>query len=230
MLSTALATAIDPDPAVLAQPLARRTLHQLPERLQQVIRQYTPHAVWQKASVSVLAGLLQIPDEEIFGAFMFMDVKGFTSFAEKNTPERVIAEINRIFGPSTELIYRHGGDIDKFIGDCIFARFATADGALRAAGCPFTVRIGLNHGRVVSGNVGADQRRENALIGDAVNLTQRLESACAPGYVLVSQSFLDHLDPALLEGLGRRTTSIQVKGKAEPVPVVELTPAAGPAA
>ncbi|NLI77208.1 MAG: hypothetical protein GX442_12295 [Candidatus Riflebacteria bacterium] len=213
------------------------------ERLQSVIRQYTPHTVWDKASVTVMAGLYHIPDEETFSSFMFMDVKGFTTFAEKNPPDRVIAELNEIFRPATDLVYANGGDVDKYIGDCIFARFETSEGALRCAlavqemlrekrtdGCPFAVRIGLHHGRIVSGNVGADQRRENALIGDAVNLTQRLEANCTPGCVLVSQAFLAQLDRALLQGLSTHEKTIQVKGKTEPVVVLEITPAGGPAA
>jgi len=93
------------------------------EKLKEVIRQYTQHEVWKKASVSVMSGLYKIPDEELHGSLMFMDVKGFTTYAEQHSPSEVIAELNRIFQPATEAIYRWQGDIDKFIGDCIFAKF-----------------------------------------------------------------------------------------------------------
>ena len=95
---------------------------------------------------------------------------------------------------ATELVYEHGGDVDKFIGDCIFAAFPTADAALKAARCvlalvarrrregsPFDVRVGINWGRAVRANVGARGRREYTYIGDAVNLAQRMEANATPG-------------------------------------------------
>ena len=205
------------------------------EKLQKFIRQYTPHSVWEKASVSVLAGLCRIPDEELFCSFLFMDVKGFTSFAEHHSPDEVIRELNRIFQPATELIYRHRGDVDKFIGDCIFARFESATDALncsmevqkrmagfKTSGSPFTLRIGLNYGRVVSGNVGADMRRENALIGDAVNLAQRMESACPPGGIMVTDEFARQLPVTILEAIKAKKGSVRVKGKEQEIVVWEI--------
>ncbi|OGK10890.1 MAG: hypothetical protein A2W80_17375, partial [Candidatus Riflebacteria bacterium GWC2_50_8] len=103
------------------------------DKLQEVIKQYTPHSVWWKASMSVFAGLYKIPDEEIFATFVFMDVKGFTSYAEAHAPDVVIAELNRIFQPATEMIYQHGGDVDKYIGDCILARFDNPGQAIKAS-------------------------------------------------------------------------------------------------
>lgn len=54
---------------------------------------------------------------------MFTDLKGFTSYAEQNPPKDVIRELNRICEPATQIIYENNGDIDKLIGDCIFATF-----------------------------------------------------------------------------------------------------------
>lgn len=205
------------------------------EKLQEVIRQYTPHDVWKKASVSVLAGLYKIPDEEVHCALMFVDIKGFTSFAEHHTPEEVIAELNRIFQPATEFVYRYNGDIDKYIGDCIFAKFATPPNALLCAieiqkmmhvmqtqGCPFLVRVGINFGRIISGNVGASMRRENALLGDAVNVAQRLESACTPGSILVSAEYLNQLDKDFATKLALQRTLVKVKGKEKELEVFEM--------
>ena len=203
------------------------------ENLQDILRRYTPHAIWRKAGHSVEKGLYEIENEEILLTLLFMDVKGFTSFAEKHTPDEVINAINRIFGPVTEIIYDRGGDIDKFIGDAILATFSRTDDAVTTAKRilefmrdneddvkPFKVRIGVNRGRVVLGNVGANRRMDHTLIGDAVNLAQRLEANCEPGSVLISDAvFKESVAP--FRKLQKR--EVTVKGKAEPIIAYECS-------
>lgn len=206
-------------------------------RLQKIIRQYTPHNVWKKAHRSVDAGYYTIPDEELTPVLMFLDVKGFTSFAEQHSSAEVIREINRIFEPATAIIYDHGGDVDKYIGDCIFATFSDSleavDCALevqavcrltQAEGSPFQIRVGIHRGRVVSGNVGGTMRRDNTLIGDAVNLAQRLESACSPGSILVSGDVFRGIREELPPEIEPLRREIHAKGKQRPVEAYELTP------
>lgn len=160
-----------------------------------------------------------------------MDVKGFTSFSETHRPAEVVAALNALFGPATDAIHRHGGDVDKYIGDCIFAAFRRTDGALRAAkeilalvarrraeGHPFEVRVGINAGRAVRANVGSADRREYTYIGDAVNLAQRLESNCAPGRVLVSASAWRGSRVRFPTAVRR---SLTVKGRVRPVTAYE---------
>lgn len=205
------------------------------KKLQKIIRQYTPRKVWDKAHKSVEMGLYRIPDEENNCAIMFMDVKGFTSFAEKHQPVEVIREINRIFEPAVHIIYENGGDIDKFIGDCIFALFDDCVSAfrsareiqeelksLRAEGFPFSMRVGINFGRVVRGNVGGYSRRENTLIGDAVNLAQRLESNCTPGAILLAEEVYRQIGDELSPEDQVSPREITVKGKAAPIKVFEV--------
>ncbi len=205
------------------------------ERLQKIVRQYTPHTVWEKAHRSVDAGFYTIPDEEACATLMFLDVKGFTTFAEKHAPGEVIRELNRIFEPATAIVYEHGGDVDKFIGDCIFARFPDPAEALecgleiqamarvlRHEGSPFSIRIGINTGRVISGNVGGTARRDNTLIGDAVNLAQRLESNCTPGNILLSRSTFEMVRDRIPSDVRLSRRDIKVKGKDEEVEVFEI--------
>lgn len=205
------------------------------DKLQEVIKQYTPHSVWWKASMSVFAGLYKIPDEEIFATFVFMDVKGFTSYAEAHAPDVVIAELNNIFQPATEMIYQHGGDVDKYIGDCILARFENPGQAIKASlaiqnfmlreissRSPFRLRIGMNHGRIIMGNVGAGMRRENAMIGDAVNTAQRLESNCTPCAILVEKNTYEMIDPAIVQGLLTQQKTLKLKGKEKDLEAVEI--------
>lgn len=211
------------------------------QKLQRIVRQYTPHKVWRKALASADAGYFSIPDEEAQVTLMFMDVKGFTRFAESHAPAEVIRELNRIFEPATAILYDHGGDVDKFIGDCIFASFPAPGPAVDAAlevlsmvrvlataGSPFNVRVGINMGRVISGNVGGSLRRDNTVIGDAVNLAQRLEAACTPGRVLVSKPVWLAIKPEIAPDLPVERREVTVKGKELPVECFEIDPIPGP--
>lgn len=201
-------------------------------RQSDVIRRYTPHGVWDEVGARAARGQYEVPDAAFTGAFLFMDVKGFTSFSETRRPAEVVRELNALLSPATAAVYARGGDVDKFIGDCIFAVFPTADGALaaardilalaasrRGAGSPFDVRIGVNWGRAVRANVGSDARREYTFIGDAVNLAQRMESNAAPGRVLLTAAAWRRLKKRP-DGAARRR--VRVKGKARPVTAWEL--------
>jgi len=142
---------------------------------------------------------------------LFADVSGFTSLSESLDPERLAEIINACFKALSEPIYRFGGVVDKYIGDAIMALFgapvAHEDDAERAVSAAYAmqraaerfsesleaetgirlrVRIGLNTGLVVAGAVGGDQKRDYTVMGDAVNLAQRLESQAEPGSILVS--------------------------------------------
>ncbi len=195
-------------------------------RQSEVIRRYTPHGIWEEVGMRAARGEYEVPDGEFKGAFLFMDVKGFTSFSESHPPSEVVRELNGILDPATGAVYDCGGDVDKFIGDCLFAAFPSADAALEAAsrmlalvagrrrrGSPFEVRIGINWGRAVRANVGSPSRREYTYIGDAVNLAQRMESNASPGHVLLAA--------AAWKRLKRRPKArrrvVSVKGKAKPV-------------
>lgn len=142
---------------------------------------------------------------------LFADVSGFTRMSETLDPERVAEIVNSCFKALSEPVYRFGGVVDKYIGDAIMALFgapvAHGDDPERAvsaayamqraaerftarleaeAGIRLRIRIGLNTGLVVAGAIGGDQRRDYTVMGDAVNLAQRLESQAEPGSILVS--------------------------------------------
>jgi len=199
----------------------------------EVIFRYTPHEVWSRIGDSVARGEYELPDSEFNGCFLFLDVKGFTSYSEEHSPAEVVEALNGIFRPATEAIYACGGDVDKFIGDCIFAVFEKPEGALEAGrrllalfqglgsrGNPFTVRIGVNSGRAVRANVGSKGRREYTFIGDAVNTAQRLESNCSPGKLLLCEE-LYKKEPALFPRAERR--EIALKGKKKKITAYECS-------
>ncbi len=195
----------------------------------EVIHRYTPHQVWERVGESVARGEFELPDSEFNGCFLFMDVKGFTSYSEEHKPGEVVSALNSIFKPATETIYSCGGDVDKFIGDCIFAVFSTPDEALTAGrkllelfekkGSPFMIRIGIHAGRAVRANVGSAGRREYTFIGDAVNTAQRLESNCTPGKLLVSEELFRQ---GTVKFPSQERKEIQVKGRKQLIAVVEL--------
>jgi len=130
---------------------------------------------------------------------LFSDIRGFTTLSEKRTPQQVVDLLNRYFTLQVEVIFRHGGSLDKFIGDAIMAFWGAplddpdhARHAVAAAlemgevlqrfkkelgeeDASFDVGIGIHTGPAVVGLIGSDQRREYTAIGDTVNLGSRIE-------------------------------------------------------
>lgn len=142
---------------------------------------------------------------------LFADVVGFTRLAEALAPEATVAVLNEYFALATEIVHRHRGIVDKYLGDCVMAvwgvperREDDARQALEAAealrrwveaanrrwrakyGVEVQLAMGLNTGLVVAGNVGSARRLEYTVVGDAVNVAARLEASAAPGQILVS--------------------------------------------
>ena len=154
----------------------------------------------------VVEEILKRPEEVQLGGaraevtVLFSDVRGFTSFSEDKPPEYVVGRLNEYFTVMTAVIFRHGGTLDKYLGDGLMAFFGApvpcddhADRALaaaldmldelaalndrwRAAGEPaFDIGIGINSGPVVVGNVGSPERMDYTIMGGEVNLASRLE-------------------------------------------------------
>jgi adenylate cyclase len=173
--------------------------------------------------------------EEVEVTMMFIDIRGFTSFAERLSAPDVVATLNRLFARIVPIIHAHGGHIDKYVGDGLLAVFGAprrqvdhADQALAAGleiaaavdeefGEELSVGIGLNSGTVVAGNVGGAGRLEFSVIGDAVNVAARVESATRQtgDKLLIAERTRELLRDAHvpLEERSRMT----LKGKREPV-------------
>jgi adenylate cyclase len=160
------------------------------ERIREVFGTYVDRDVAEH----ILAGAAPRADE-VEVTLMFVDVRNFTTFAERLRPIEVVAALNRLFERIVPLVHRHGGHVDKYVGDGLLAVFGAprrhvdhADRALTAAleiadavrdefGAVLSVGVGLNSGPVVAGNVGGAGRLEFSVIGDAVNIAARVESA-----------------------------------------------------
>ena len=170
---------------------------------------------------------------------LFTDVSGFTAMSERLDPEEVREIVNAFFRVLTEPIYRYGGIVDKYIGDAIMAIFGApvaheddAERAVMAAwsmqgvakafaarvqsrvGTTLQIRVGLNTGLVVAGAVGGAQKQDYTVIGDTVNLAQRMETSCPLGHVLVTQETFKLTAQRFAYSEG---TPIKVKGRKEPV-------------
>jgi len=179
---------------------------------------------------------------------LFADIRGFTTFTERGRPEDVVSQLNEYFSAMVEVVFRHRGTVDKFVGDMVMALFGApladedhADHAVlaaldmlvslrslnerwAAAGKPaLDIGIGVNTGDMVAGNIGSDTIMSYTVIGDAVNLGARLES--------LNKEYGTHLiisdaTRARLKGQHdvRPLGSVTVKGKSEAVAIFEVLP------
>jgi class 3 adenylate cyclase len=187
----------------------------------------------------ILSG--EFPDSgvEVEISILFCDVRGFTSYAESVDATDVVDALNRIFTAIVPVIERHGGHVDKFLGDGLLAYFGVpeshpdhADRAVGAArelvaavndlGTGLSVGVGVNTGRVVAGAVGGAGRLNFSIIGDAVNVAARVEAATREtgDDILLTAATRDAMRrPIVLVSHG----SLPLKGKSEPLEL--LTPA-----
>jgi len=150
---------------------------------------------------------------------LFADVVGFTQRCEQLEPRAVAAWLNRYFGEMAEVIFRHEGTLDKFIGDCLMAVFGApfpaVDHARRAVDAALEmrdvldrlnrpldeaerawVRIGIHSGKVIAGDIGSPSRSDYTVLGATVNLAARLEAEVArPGQIVISDATQRALGP-----------------------------------
>jgi len=187
---------------------------------------------------------LQLGGERAEITVLFADVASFTTFAESAPPEKVVAFLNELFGVMTEVVFRHGGTVDKFIGDCVMALFgapsASTDHAARALaaaedmhrfveaaspewrekyGVQAQLAIGVASGSVLVGNLGSSTRMEYTAIGDVVNVAARLEGLARAGQTLLTR------DTALRAGDAFDVASLgehPLRGKKQSVEVMEV--------
>ncbi len=169
----------------------------------------------------------------------FSDIRGFTAFSENRSPEEVVVMLNEYFALMVKIINKHGGIVDKFIGDAIMAVWGTPKATshdtenalhacleMRKALADFNERrlrkklpiikigMGLHTGKVISGTIGSDERMEYTVIGDTVNIASRIESSTKSFGVdlLISESVLNKVGENFWVDLAG---PVQVKGKSQ---------------
>ncbi|MDP1527086.1 MAG: adenylate/guanylate cyclase domain-containing protein [Rhodocyclaceae bacterium] len=202
-------------------------------RISNITRNYVPQLVEHKAREAVRLGKTALSNEERPVAVLFCDIVGFTAYVESNASgESIIDTLNTILRRVSVAVKNNRGYIDKFMGDAIMALFDDpADAVLAAIDMQshsddintlrslagqqvLQLRIGIHWGEVVIGNVGTAERLDWTAIGDVVNTAARIEKACPPGGVLISQGTRQAIDKA---GPGRfaygEMLGLHVKGK-----------------
>jgi len=183
------------------------------------------------------------------GTIMFSDIVGFTAMSERLAPAEVVDRLNRYFTQMLQALFGWGGTVDKFGGDAILAVWGapvpSADHAVDAVGGALEMHqrlfalniallesgepkiqmaLGLNSGKFVAGNIGGAERIEWTVIGDAVNLAQRVESQGFHGCVLVSETTFEGL-PAVG---AYEFPPVKVKGREQPVRICSVRVAKTP--
>ena len=175
---------------------------------------------------------------------LLADLRGFTAIASDRSAGEVLRMLNPVLIKMSEIIFKHGGTIDKFMGDSIMALFGVpcsrSDDVARALSCAVEMQvwmcdysaeqrrkgmlelfmgIGINTGTVLAGTLGSDVYSEYTVIGDEVNLTSRIEAFSLRGQVLISEStYRLSSDYAVVSD----PMSVSVKGKSEPVNLYEV--------
>ncbi len=175
-------------------------------------------------------------------AFLFSDVRGFTTFSEKNDPDFVIQVLNEYFEIQARIIKKYKGDIDDYVGDQIMAHFGGSnkcDNAIHAAieivrviekfnedrkskGMAFfEVGIGLHVGNVIVGSIGASFRMDYACVGDVVNTASRLCSSAKPMEILASKEIVES---SRKDFKFEEIEPLALKGKEKPFEVYRIIP------
>ncbi|WP_414544943.1 adenylate/guanylate cyclase domain-containing protein [Nostoc sp. CCY0012] len=172
-------------------------------------RYHSPGVVQQLIAIGGLPdGRLAPAESEI--SILFADLVGFTAISEKLTPTAIAQLLNNLFEEMLQEVFAYGGTLDKYIGDCIMAFFGApepqADHADRATAAakgmlarlerlnannfwhePLQLRIAINSGKAVVGDVGSSQRVDYTALGATINLAARMEAVCPPSECVISE-------------------------------------------
>jgi len=210
------------------------------ERERAMVKRYLPSEL-----VDSLASLKEL---HLGGArkevsIFFADIRGFTTYSERHDPEQVVDAINTYFSLAHEAIRANNGIVDKYMGDAVMAHYNSpllpqSDHAFLAVKTAWETKkiiddyhksvaaaarlefgIGVNTGEAVAGNVGAREQMEYTLIGDAVNLTKRLQESAKPSQILLGQRTYELVQNRVMVN---KLPPIQVKGRTAFEQVYEL--------
>ncbi len=240
-----LATLITVYEKLIAQELSYHKAQLAESNMRRAFSRFVPDSIIEE----VIAGgaeTKQSVGEKRKVAVMMTDIRNFTSISELNAPEAVVAFLNTFFATMGRIIKKHGGIIDKFMGDCIMALFGAPesypDNANRAAnaaiemhqavkdipisltlpdGLNFSIGTGIHYGEAIVGSIGSDDKREYTVIGDSVNISSRVEGLTKlyGEPVIITESVRADLRDGQVY---RHLDNVRVKGKSVAVPIYAL--------
>ncbi len=187
---------------------------------------------------------LNLGGEEREVTVLFSDIRGFTAMSEKMKPKEVVSTLNSYFSEMIDIIFKYDGTLDKIVGDELMVVFGApisrVDDAERAVKTaigmveslkkfnkkridkgkvPINAGIGINKGKVISGNIGSKDQMDYTVIGDTVNLGARLCSFAGPLKIIISKSVKGEIGEDFKT---RKLEAIKVKGKRKPVEIFKV--------
>ena len=204
----------------------------------ETLSSYVPQQVAERLASGAVS------QEELEVTVLFSDIRGFSTMAERLSAREIAEIVGRHLSAMAEIVVEHSGTIDKFQGDAVMAVFGAPDPlpdhADRALRCAIAMQrrqaelnaegwgteaidglhigVGVNTGQVIAGAVGGGGRLEYTVIGDAVNVAQRLQSEAEGGQIVASAATIAAADGIAAESIGAR----HVKGREEPVEVYRI--------
>ena len=190
--------------------------------------------------------LLNLGGQEQAATILFSDIRGFTSLSENMSPAEVVETLNEYFDQMIEIIFKYNGVLDKIIGDELMVIYGvpksndndSENAVLTAVEMqekliefnkeralykkkPIHVGIGINHGNVISGNIGSSHQMDFTVIGDSVNLASRLCSHAKQGEIIISERVWQNIKNKKIFNQ-MDLDPIKVKGKADPISIKEI--------
>ncbi len=197
-------------------------------------------------------GRIRLGGEKKDVAVMFVDLKGFTAMSEDMAPEDVVILLNRFFSRMIPIIFKHKGTLDKLLGDGILAVFGTPiedrdsclnavktaldmfvtldnlNATLEGEGKCLEMTVGINYGELVSGFMGSEEHLNYTVIGDTVNVAQRVQSLAGSNQILLSESVYKEISNDLnsltnFRGI-RKLDAVKVRGKEKKINLYQMDP------
>lgn len=220
--------------------LQRAELYYQLERVRHNLNRYLSPRTREMAERYSGSGVLPAP-QRVDVCVLFTDIRGFTQLSQDIEAERLFSLLSSQLAAQVELVYSHGGYVDKYAGDGIMAVFEGEDRTLRGCVCAldivaqayqvgvaaheqlFAVGCGVHQGPAVIGNIGSPEHLDYSVIGESINLAARLCGFADPMSIIASDSVQQ-----VLQGEPRlcfcEPRSVAVKGFRKPVSVFELQP------
>ena len=173
---------------------------------------------------------------------LFADIRGFTTFSEKQSPEKLVSVLNRYLAAAADAVLAEEGTVDKFLGDAVMAWYNApvpqSDHTLRAVRTALAIRsaiedlynelpkeahlsfgVGIHYGEAVLGLIGTEKKLEYTAIGDSVNTTKRIQENANKNQIMISEEAYSRVKKYIYVD---KLESIEVKGKSKPITVYEV--------
>ena len=185
---------------------------------------------------------LQIGGKKVDLTILFADIRGFTSYSEKQSPEKLVAVLNRYLAAAADAVLENEGTVDKFLGDAIMAWYNApvpqSDHTLRAVKTALSIRdaiaklhaelppeahldfgVGIHYGDAILGWIGTEKRLEFTAISDSINTTKRIQENASKNQILISKVAYERVEQWVN---AKPYAPLVVKGKSQPVDVFEV--------